>query len=155
MGLLTVATMAGAPAAARAEIVPQRPSQIAFNARVVLGSVLVVADGPTGNPSSSFLCTNTSALKEVWAQQMSGNDVDATSTCPGLPSGSRVKVVHKTRLYAIDDPTQPVTPYTNDAHLIVEVLVLSVPRNAGSHVSTLAGRTGWMIVDDLAWPAAK
>lgn len=141
-------------AAAGADTVPQRPSQIAFNARVAPGSVLVVADTPTGDATSSPLCADILVLKTRWAHEMSGQDVAATPDCAGVPSGSRVKVLRKTYAYAVDDPTQEVVPYGNDAHLIVEVLVLSVPA-APEPPGKLVGRRGYMMVDDLEWPAAR
>ena len=127
------------------ELPPQRPDQIAFNVRVTPGSVLVVAESLTGGTTSVPFCTAIPSLKTVWAQEMGGQDVTATATCSDLPSGSRVKVVRKTSAYAIDDPSQPADPYGNDAHLIIETVVLSVPPAAGANAKTLVGRTGWTL----------
>ncbi len=135
------------------EVPPQRPDQIAFNARVTPGSVLVVAESLTGGTTSAPFCTAIPSLKTVWAQEMEGQEVAATTTCSDLPSGSKVKVVRKTSAYAIDDPSQPADPYGNDAHLIIETLVVSVPPAGGANTKTLVGRTGYMIVDNLGWPA--
>jgi len=134
------------------EVPPQRPDQISFNARVTPGSVLVVANSLTGGTTSVPFCTAIPSLKTVWAQEMGGQDVTATATCSELPSGSKVKVVRKTSAYAIDDPSQPADPYGNDAHLIIESVVLSVPPAAGGNAKTLVGRAGYLIVDTLVWP---
>jgi hypothetical protein len=135
------------------EVPPQRPDQISFNARVTPGTVLVVAESLTGGTTSVPFCTAIPSLKTVWAQEMGGQDVAVPATCSDLPSGSRVKVLRKTSVYAIDDPSQPADPYGNDAHLIIETVVLSVPPAAGGSAKTLVGRTGYLIVDSLEWPA--
>jgi len=152
--VVTLAVALSEVAAVGADAVPQRPSQIAFNARVGVGTELVVADSATGGVTSSPLCTTMPSLKAIWAQAMAGQDV-ATADCAGLPSASRVRVLRKTRAYTVDDPSQDVAPYGNDAHLIVEVRVLSVPPATGPSARDLVGRTGYMVVDDLAWPRSK
>lgn len=136
--------------------VPQRPDQIAFNARVIPGSVLVVAETPSGESTSMLLCADIPSLKAVWVQEMLGQDV-TDPNCAGVPSGSRVQIVRKTTAYAVDNPSQPVEPYGNDAHLIVEVQVVSVTSvaPADANAGHLMGRRGYMLVDDLEFPASK
>jgi hypothetical protein len=140
-----------------APMVPQRPDQIAFNARVIPGAILVVADTPSGESTTMSLCTDIPTLKTVWAQEMSGQDV-TDSNCVQVPSGSRVQIFRKTIAYAVDNPSQPAEPYGNDAHLIVEVKVMSVmtaaPGSAGN-AGRLVGRRGYMLLDDLEFPASK
>jgi hypothetical protein len=137
--------------------VPQRPDQTAFNARVIPGSVLVVAETPSGESTSMPLCTDIPSLKAVWAQEMSGQDM-TDPNCAEVPSGSRVQILRKTIAYAVDNPAQPAEPYGNDAHLIVEVKVVSVmsvaPAGAGN-AGRLVGRRGYMLVDDLEFPTSK
>lgn len=152
LGALALAL--GLAVGARAdEVPPQRPDQITFNARVTPGAVLVVAESLTGESTSAPFCAAIPSLRTVWAREMGGQDVAATTTCSDLPSGSKVKVVRKTSAYAIDDPSQPPDPYGNDAHLIIEAVVVSIPPAAGADPKTLVGRTGYMIVDTLVWPA--
>lgn len=137
--------------------VPQRPDQIAFNARVIPGSVLVVAETPSGESTSMPLCPDIPSLKAVWAQEMAGQDV-IDPNCAQVPSGSRVQIVRKTVAYAVDNPSQPAEPYGNDAHLIVEVQVVSVTSVApvgAVNAGRLVGRRGYMLVDDLEFPASK
>jgi hypothetical protein len=141
---LAVTGEAGADAV---PLVPQRPDQIAFNARVTPGSILVVADTSSGESTTMPLCTDIPGLKALWAQEMSGEDATEPN-CAGVPSGSRVQVLRKTIAYAVDNPSQPAEPYGNDAHLIVEVKIVSA-------APPLVGRRGYMLVDDLEWPASK
>lgn len=138
---------------AGAETPQQRPDQLAFNARVTPGSVLVVAETPNGDSTSSPLCTDIPSLKSLWAQEMSGRDA-TDPNCTGVPSGSRVQVLRKTLAYAVDDPSQPIEPYGNDAHLIVEAQVVTVASSA-SDTRSRVGRRGYMLVDDLVWPPSK
>ena len=152
--LLSLASQAGADAV---PMVPQRPDQIAFNARVMPGSILAVADTPSDESTSMPLCTDIPSLKAVWAQEMSGQDT-TNPNCAEVPSGSRVRILRKTIAYAVDNPSQPPEPYGNDAHLIVEVQLVSVmsvaPAGAGN-AGHIVGRRGYMLVDDLEWPASK
>jgi hypothetical protein len=145
--LVLALALAGEAGADALPPVPQRPDQIAFNARVTPGSILVVADTPSGESTTMPLCTDIPSLKALWAQEMSGEDATEPN-CAGVPSGSRVQVLRKTIGYAVDNPSQPAEPYGNDAHLIVEVKVVSA-------ASALVGRRGYMLVDDLEWPPSK
>jgi hypothetical protein len=129
--------------------VPQRPDQRAFNARVHSGTILMVAAGPTGSSMPTPFCTGILSLKQIWKQ--SGRDLE----CSTLWTGSRVKVLEKTRAYTVDDPTQPVEPYTNDAHLVIEVMVLSVKSAGVKDAARLVGKTGYVVVDDLDWPRER
>jgi hypothetical protein len=149
-----VITLAFAPPAG-ADDVPQTPDQIAFNSHVRPGSILVVAKGPNGNGTVSSFCMSIPSLKRKWAQKMSGQDESADSECASLWTGSKVKILLKTNAYAIDDPSLPASPYGNDAHLIVDVVVLSVTVGHGENVAQLVGKAGYMLVDDLVWQASK
>jgi hypothetical protein len=154
-GILAGLVLALAPAGtADADEVPQRPDQIAFNLRVMPGSVLVVAETPSGEATSSPLCSAIPSLKTIWAEAMAGQDA-ADPNCVGVPSGSRVEVLSKTIAYAVDDPSLPAEPYGNDAHLILEVVLLSAARAPGAASERLVGRKGYMLADDLAWPAPR
>jgi hypothetical protein len=145
---LAIATAAGA------DDVPQTTDQIAFNNHVLPGTILVVAKGPNGDSTTSSFCTSIPSLKRQWAQKMSGQDESADSECMGLHTGSTVKILLKTKAYAIDDPSLPASPYGNDAHLIVAVAVLSAAGRGGNAVQ-LVGKKGYMLVDDLVWPTSK
>jgi hypothetical protein len=151
MGLvvtLAIATAAGA------DDVPQTADQIAFNNHVLPGTILVVAQGPNGDSTVSSFCMSIPSLKRQWAQKMSGQDEGADSECMSLHTGSKVKILLKTKTYAIDDPSLPASPYGNDAHLIVEVAVLSAT-GRGGNAPQLVGNKGYMLVDDLVWPTSK
>jgi len=52
----------------------------------------------------------------------------------------------------LDDPSLPAAPYENDAYRIVRVEVLSALNAAGAPARSLAGVTGYMLIDDLEWP---
>lgn len=135
---------------ALADTVPQRPEQIEFNKHVISGSVLVVANG-VGNVASGLMapfCKTISSIQEIWGQNESDNP-----NCSFLWSGSKIKIMMITNAYTIDDPSQPVTPFGNDAHLIVKVEVLTASPLIGYDTKALIGKLGYMMIDDLVWPS--
>jgi len=150
--LAALAVAFGAAAAAAADQVPQRPDQIAFNARVIPGSVLVVPVGPTGDRMTALFCGAIPSLKQTWQLQRTGQSPRPASDCERLSTGSTVKILQQTREYVIDDPSLPVTPYENDAYRIVHVEVLSAVTASGANAQSLVGATGYMLIDDLEWP---
>ena len=131
---------------------PQRPDQVAFDARAVPGSILAVPAGPTGAPTSSLLCGAIPSLKQTWQLVRAGQEPRAAGDCRELSSGSTVKLLRQTGDYIIDDPSLPAAPYENDAYRIVRVEVLSAVTAAGAPAPSLAGAIGYMLIDDLEWP---
>jgi manganese/iron transport system permease protein len=146
---LAVAVPARADQAQAVVQLPQRPDQLAFNARVRSGVILVVAPSPTGSRTATPFCTDMVSLRLIWRQNEDG------SGCLALWTGSRVRILEKTRAYAVDDPTLPIEPYTNDAHLLASVLILSAKDRAGKDAPALAGKTGYVVLDDLDWLGAR
>ena len=143
----------GTAAAAAADSMPQRPDQIAFDARAVPGSILAVPAGPTGAPTSSLLCAAIPSLKQTWQLVRTGQAPRAApASCRGLSTGSTVKLLRETEDYIIDDTSLPPAPYENDAFRIVRVEVLSAVTAAGVSAPSLAGAIGYMLIDDLEWP---
>jgi len=150
--LAALAVALGAAAAAAADTMPQRPDQIAFNARAVPGSVLVVPAGPTGARTASLLCGAIPSLKQTWQLLRTGQDPHGAGDCHALSTGSIVKLLRQTGDYVIDDPSLPAAPYENDAYRIVRVQVLSALNAAGAPARSLVNVTGYMLIDDLEWP---
>jgi len=152
MVIAALAVALAAAAAAAADPMPQRPDQIAFNARATPGSVLVVPPGPTGDRATALFCGAIPSLKETWQLERSGQGPRGASDCQRLSTGSSVKLLRQTRDYIIDDPSLPAAPYENDAYRIVQVEVLSAITGGGAAAHSLLGATGYMLIDDLEWP---
>ncbi len=131
--------------------VPQRPEQTEFNSHVVPGAELMVTTNGEMQMSSPF-CTTVESLQEIWGHNESDNP-----HCESLMTGSRVTLLAKTNQYAIDDPTQPIVPYGNDAHLIAKVRLVKPIPSLGllvEHPLTVrVGQTGYMMIDDLDYPS--